>query len=353
MSYDPFARGPFPVGVTTRDTVDPTRDDRPIAIEIWYPATDAYLGHDVAEETRDRFQLLPVFQPVPQDAVRDATPRGETSPIVLFSHGFGSHRRQSTRVCAHWASRGYVVAAVDHAGNTMHDMMQTTLAVRNGAPPPDGTALLKASIAHRPADMLFVLDELTRGVPGLAVDDQRIGVSGHSFGGWTTLMVAGREPRVAAALPLAPAGGATPLGGSLLHDALDFAWSRPVPTLMLAAERDSILPLTGMRELYARVPTPKHVSILTNADHMHFCDRAGTTHEMFRMMPPPGGFAAVAKTTPPFSELCPAEPAYLWARGLAAAHMDAHVRRDEAALAWLSGDVAGAFTAQGIVATFE
>ena len=343
MPYDPFERGPHPVGVRTLYTNDPARNDRPLTVEVWYPATDSYREQDLVEATRDHYELLPVFPPVPQDAVREATPRPEPHPLVLFSHGFGSHRRQSTFLSTHLASRGYVVAGIDHAGNTMHDLLQSTIAMRGGAPPPDGDALLRASIIDRPLDVRFMLAELDRGAlgpRGPQIDSARIGMCGHSFGGWTTLMVAGREPRIAATVPLAPAGGTTPLGGQLLRDALDFRWPHPIPTLVLAADRDSILPLPGVRELFARIPHPKELSVLRNADHMHFCDRAETVHEMFRVMPPPGGFAAVAKITPPFSTLCPAEPAYARVRGLSTAHFDAHLRGDESAAALLRSGVA-------------
>jgi hypothetical protein len=45
MPYDPFRRGPFPVGVRTAALVDPTRD-RSLAIEIWYPADRAHAVDD-------------------------------------------------------------------------------------------------------------------------------------------------------------------------------------------------------------------------------------------------------------------------------------------------------------------
>ena len=60
-------------------------------------------------------------------------------------------------------------------------------------------------------------------------------MTGHSFGGWTTLAVTGRDSRIRAALPLAPAGGETPLlaGRNELRESLDLDWKREVPTLYL------------------------------------------------------------------------------------------------------------------------
>jgi pimeloyl-ACP methyl ester carboxylesterase len=185
-------------------------------------------------------------------------------------------------------------------------------------------------------------------LPG--IDAERIGMSGHSFGGWTTLMVAGRDRRIRAALPLAPAGGWSPLPSRPLTDALDFAWGRDVPTLFLVADSDTILPLRGMHELLARTSSTKQMVILANADHMHFCDQIEQIHELFRMMPPPI-FDQVVHAIKPITELSAPEGAYRFTRGLGLAHMDAHLRGVEPAARFLAGDLIDVLRSQGVVAT--
>jgi len=44
MSYNPFSRGPNPVGVRTMDLSDSSRIGRQIQVEYWYPADAAHLG---------------------------------------------------------------------------------------------------------------------------------------------------------------------------------------------------------------------------------------------------------------------------------------------------------------------
>lgn len=350
MTYDPFARGPFPVGVRTADLTDAARQ-RLLPTEIWYPATDAYAGQDVAESTRDTYELLPGFPPVWQEAVRDAAARPGSHPLIAFSHGFGGHRRQTTFLCTHLASHGYVVAAPDHTGNTIFDIIQAVMALQSGAELPDPTTTVKEFIAARPADIRFMIDRILDGsAGGLAanVNTGGIGMTGHSFGGWTTLAVIGSDPRIRAALPLAPAGGSSPLPAELLKQSLTFEWGRDVPTLFLVAERDSLLPLPGMHELFEKTRGTKKMVVLKNADHMHFCDRVEEVHELFRMMPPPGDFERIAKTVPPITELCPGKHAYAFVRGLGLAHMDAHLKADEAAARFLGGDIAAALAARGI-----
>jgi dienelactone hydrolase len=344
MAYDPFARGPLPVGVRSDVLSDPARNGRPLAVEVWYPATDAHAG-----DPTDAYELFPGLESIPQDAVRDATPRDGRHPLVLFSHGFGGHRRQSTFLCTHLASHGYVVAACDHTGNTVLDVMQQAMRVRSGTErTPDTIETLKAYIADRPADVRFLLDRILGGELGAHVDEQRIGVTGHSFGGWTTLAVTGADDRIRAALPLAPAGGPSPLPTNPLGDALDFAWERHVPTLYIVADKDTLLPLDGMHALRDRTPGEPRMVVLENMDHMHFCDRAEQIHEMFRMMPPPGLFEAIAKRVPPISQLAPPDHAYRAIRGLGLAHMDASLKQNADAARLLSGDVAARLAGEGI-----
>jgi dienelactone hydrolase len=350
MPYDPFSRGRFPVGVRTLVWKDAARAGRPLPTEIWYPAADEFRGQDTDEAIRDAYELVPGFPPGWQEAVRGAEARSGSYPLVVFSHGFGGHRRQSTFLCTHLASHGYLVAAMDHTGNTIVEMVQMMMASQAGSPPPDPAAVLPEMLAARPADVVFVIDRLLEDAPneiGVRIDRERIGMSGHSFGGWTTLVATARDRRIRAALPLAPAGGWTRLPSAPLAEALDFSWGREVPTLFLVAELDTILPLRGMHELYDRTVSPKKMIVLRDADHMHFCDQVEQVHELFRMMPPPV-FDEVAKDIKPIGELCAGEPAYRFTRGLGLAHMDAHLKGDEDARQLLEADVVAALATQGV-----
>jgi dienelactone hydrolase len=350
MPYEPFARGPHPVGVRSADLVDTTRD-RPLVVEIWYPADPAHQRRDTDPETCDRYELLTGLPRVTQEAVRDATPTEGLFPLIVFSHGWGGHRRQSTFLCTHLTSHGYVVAAVDHRGNTIRDVFEQTIAARAGRPVPDFVEALLEFATHRPLDVSWLIDRVLDGAAGGVaplVDGDRIGMAGHSFGGWTTLAVAGRDPRVRVALPLAPAGGQLAPFTNPLAEALDLAFDRDVPTLFVVAERDSILPLPSMHDLLARTQTTKRMIVLRNTDHMHFCDRAAQAHEIFRMMPPPGFFQEAAKATVPFTELCPEEPAYDAIRGLATAHMDAVLKSYRPAVDFMQCDLTTLLGTRGI-----
>jgi len=359
MPYDPIERGRYPVGVVSHVAKDPARD-RDLPIEVWYPASDAHRGADLASESQDRFQVLPIAPPVSQMAVRDADPAAGRFPLLLFSHGFGGHRRQSTRLCSHLASHGYVVASVDHLGNTVVDMMelfQRTLAGEEG---PSFEELVTDHASTRPADVRCMLDRVLAGEAGVAassLDDRAIGMAGHSFGGWTTLVLCREEPRLRAALPLAPANEHNTLDAeaSPLKD-LDFDWGRDVPTLYLAAENDTLLPVEGMHELLARTCGTRALAVLARSDHMHFCDDVEQAHELFRNLGAMafGGargvenFDRVMASIRPIAELCSGEDAYAFAQGLGVAHFDRHLKGSHEASAWLDADVPGRYAERGI-----
>lgn len=263
--------------------------------------------------------------------MRDAPGVGAAQPLVVFSHGFGGHRRQSTFVTTHLASHGYVVVAPDHAGTTLPDLMQVGTSARSALEIRAATALLEEATRARPLDVAKVL-AAARGFTSPGIDPERVAVAGHSLGGWTALAAIAREPAIRAVFLLAPAGGRSGVADDPLPRALDLGWTRVVPTLTVAAARDSILPLHGVRELHARIPGPRRLVVLEDADHFHFCDRADRLHELMRRMNP---------AMPPIGDLAGGERTEPVVRALALAHCDAGLRGDPSASRWLAQDIPG------------
>jgi predicted dienelactone hydrolase len=330
--YHPFERGPLPVGVRTVAFHDAARDRR-LTAEVWYPAEARYAGADTDPQRRDRYPLFPGFPEAYQTAVRDAAPDHElpARALAVFSHGFAGHRRQSTFFATHLASHGWVVVSADHTGNTFMDLAMGATA---GAPPAGGLRdVWASSMEARPLDVRFLIDAAAAGELGVSVETRRVAMTGHSFGGWTTIRAIADEPRIAAGFAMAPAIGVT-----ALRDQLRPGWGREVPTLVLAADRDSLLPLDAMREACAALPPPSRLVVLRDTDHMHFCDAAKQLHELFRAMPVK--IVPIAVPLPPFAELAPAAHGHAAACGLGLAFVDAHIRGDARAAALLADPVA-------------
>ncbi len=116
-------------------------------------------------------------------------------PVILFSHGLGGNREAGKRWAAHWASHGFVVVSMQHAGSDE--------ALWKGAVPRDIPEKMKAgmtisNLGLRVGDVHFVIDEITRRSEARETafdnaDPKRIGMSGHSFGAQTTLAVTGQK----------------------------------------------------------------------------------------------------------------------------------------------------------------
>jgi predicted dienelactone hydrolase len=347
-NYDPFARGPYPAGVRTIEAADPTRH-RVFPCEIWYPAAPQYAGRDLAPETQDEFTVPP--RPLHrQMSVRDARARSGTWPLIAFSHPSLVHRRSATSLCTHLASHGYVVAALDHS-----EIVAPELAWREGASEEETKARLNGIISSRVPDIRVLLGRLLGAAPldpEVALDTDRVGIAGHSAGGWTALAAPDDEPRIRAVVALAPGGASNPRPG-ILPLKLSFDWKRDVPTLLLAAENDATLPLAGMHEIYERIPATKRMMILRRADHAHFMDNVEREHESFRTAQLPPVLKAIQQEMLLSGELTSGEKAYLFTRGLTTCHMDAFLRGIPEARRFLEGDIEGELAARGVEARLE
>ncbi len=342
--YDPFTRGRFPVGVRTIQALDTVRD-RLFPCEIWYPAAAKHAGQDVAIGTQDFFTVPPRDTLRSQLAVRNAAAQPGTYPMIIFSHPSGSHRWAATFLCTHLSSHGYVVAALDHS-----EVVAVELASRDGESADQQTARAEAWIANRVPDIRFLLDHLLSNAvwdSEVNLDPTRIGIVGHSFGGWTALASTEVDSRIRAVVALAPAGSSQPRPG-IIPAKLTFSWGRDVPTLYLVAENDTMTPLAGMYELFERTPATKQMVILRRADHSHFMDNVEQEHETMRAMPFTGELAWIPKEMRPIAELCSGEQAHVFVRGLTLCHMDAILRRQDAARRFLVGDIEAELAERGI-----
>jgi dienelactone hydrolase len=298
-------RGPHRVGVRTVQVH--RADGTALPVEVWYPAAGEPGGE------HDEYDLIPGIASGSQAAERDAAPLSATGPLLVFSHGMAGHRRQSTFLCTHLASHGMVVAAPDHVGNTLPEMLPLFL-------PLDEAGLEAAMIrsaGDRPEDLRLVVDRLLADPP-VPIDERRVGLCGHSFGGWTVLQATASDDRITSVVGLA-AGGGRDGGEDVAAAFLDLTWGRPVATLLIAADGDSVLPLAGMRDLAERIAgagSPCELIVLARTDHYHFCDGAEAQHELVR-----GLQNGAERGMRPFSELMPPEDSEREIRGRVAAHL--------------------------------
>ncbi|MFI6041520.1 alpha/beta hydrolase family protein [Nocardia sp. NPDC051321] len=216
----PAPTGSFTVGRNVLHLVDAARQDpwtptqpRELLVSMYYPAQQGE-GVRAPYATDEESRLLiegagltgvPVqaLSKAGTHAVVDAAPVDGSYPLVVLSPGFTAARFTLTAVSEELASRGYVVAAVDHAGESFGTefpggRMSTCVACERIGE--DGALTLMAETRAR--DTSFLLDRLTGPAPiwphARLIDATRIGMAGHSIGGASAAAAMAIDARVRA-----------------------------------------------------------------------------------------------------------------------------------------------------------
>ena len=161
-------------------------ETRELMVRIYYPAQNAADGEPIAYT---HTMAPPDMQPVTLDytgrAFADAPALTEGAfPLVIMSHGFNGWSTQFSNLAEHIASRGYVVASIDHADRKLE-----------GAT--DFIHSFASVLASRSLDQRQVLGQILEraeadnaGAFGL-IDPENIGLIGYSMGGYGALASVG------------------------------------------------------------------------------------------------------------------------------------------------------------------
>ena len=196
LAFDPDAPADGSADGST-DAPLPTYD-RPLTVQLWYPSFPGATGDttlraflrdgttEVGLEGRATLWAAP-------------SPGGGPYPLVIVSHGYPGNRFLLSHLAGNLASKGYVVASIDHTDSTYRDL-----------------AAFGSTLRNRTLDQLFVLDEMERlsgdGSSFLAgmVDASNTAIVGYSMGGYGAVITA---------------------GGGLAETSYDFPFSPPPPLL--------------------------------------------------------------------------------------------------------------------------
>ena len=272
---------------------EPPRYDRRLRLEVWYPAET---GGGTAEAGAQAGAYRGVFLrdgktqvTLYGKAMRDAPPKqaagGQGSyPLTIISHGYPGNRFLLSHLAENLATKGYVVAAIDHTDSTYSDQGK-----------------FGSTLVNRPLDQIFVLNAVDRMskesghfLNGL-VDASRTGLIGYSMGGYGAMITAGAGvTKEAVAFDAGVPGGtlAVHLAGSETHGKLRderikavvaFApwgmqrnfWNQEglakvaTPILYVAGSKDDVSGYeNGVRALYAgTVNADRYLLTFENANH--------------------------------------------------------------------------------------
>jgi dienelactone hydrolase len=275
----PRPTGGSPVGTRVMRFVDSTREDpylsngtkRELLVRFWYPApseTACNAADYTSPEVWSHFsQLLGVTLPqVSTNSCLDARVSDGAHPVVVFSHGFTGTFTDYTFLFEDLASRGYVVASVNHTyeatavefpdGRLEKSVFGSYLTnyVRSDA------QALAFAVSVRLDDLKFVLNEMEGLNAGLdshfaaKLDLSRIAIAGHSLGGLTAILGVENEPRFKAGIVL----------DGVLPDHL--ASPMKTPILTVAAGRESWN--EDDCRLWGALRGPRMAVNLKGADHL-------------------------------------------------------------------------------------
>jgi predicted dienelactone hydrolase len=152
------------IGQRTFNFKDEARK-RPVITEVWYPTTDA--------STPKVIKNYP-FIHIP--TIRNAPVPNRKFPLILISHGTGGGRITLEWLADKLVQNGFIVAAIDHFGNTYDNKIAEDF----------------LEPWQRPQDISYALTALLKDTLfGSRIDRARIGAAGFSIGGYTVIALAG------------------------------------------------------------------------------------------------------------------------------------------------------------------
>ncbi|MFF5263663.1 alpha/beta hydrolase family protein [Actinomadura viridis] len=360
----PRPTGAFRVGTTAFHLIDRARRDpwaperpRELMISVWYPAapgggngtgpaaphmTPKAAAHFGSAEGAATMNLgMPPGRAdwaATRTHARPGAPldrRAGRLPVVLYSPGLADPRTFGTALAEDLASRGYAVVTIDHTHEASEvefpgGRLATGRMLEGGPPstPGEVTALLKKVMAARVADTRFVLGrlpDLERGRPGglgAALDTRRVGMAGHSAGGFTAAQAMHDDRRIRAGVNMDGqmdyAGGRP--DGSQLSTVARNGLDRPLMLLGSAPEGDH-RGRPSWSAFWRNTRGWKFNGTLRGSRHASYTDASALLPGMARGGAiPEGGLAGVIGTIPPERAIA-AERAYVasffdrWLRG--------------------------------------
>lgn len=245
------------------------RSKRELMIRFWYPAALVDLckraDYTPASVWNYFSQLAGVHLPeVITNSCADAPMTDGLHPVVIFTHGYTGTYTDYTFLFEDLASRGYVVASVDHTyeatavefpgGRFVKSKLGSHLA--NTWRGDEATLTFATSV--RVEDLKFVRSELER-LNGKAdspfrgsLDLSRVAVAGHSMGGAAALLTLQRDDRFKVAVNL---DGFLPEGW--MH-------STQKPVLLLSAGQ----PTLDQCSMWNKLRGPRELVNLLGSEHL-------------------------------------------------------------------------------------
>ena len=282
-------RGPYAVGEIDLQ-LDPDH-----LVAVFYPVDRDTVTPDAEAYTYSGGDILdPTIAAILPDALSGEVAPPDTwvglpasgsgpFPTVLHSHGFSGNLRFGNQHNAAVASWGYVVAAVNHPERGLASILDSFIAGEaDDAERPD--EYLDSNQLLAGLDLLAETNDQADSPLAGVIDTERVAAEGHSAGG-SASGTAAYDDRVdlwigqAPGTPLAPDTDLeafiteTDDGPDVDTTALLEATTPPdVPSLIIAAEGDTIVTLDRVQQTYDWLDSPKRLAVIADSGHAVFVD---------------------------------------------------------------------------------
>lgn len=238
------------------------------AAQLWYPVDPAAVAGRAPYVARaaswlpgalaSEPALSPFGEGVPTDSwegVPPAAADGQRFPAVLYAHTTAGTPEEATFLTDHLASWGFVVLAPDFrtwdlAAALTPEAAGSTTTVAPASASVDELTTALGYLTSADTDPTSILHD--------RLDLGRVGVVGFGSGGGDALSLAAEDPAVATYVALAP----TTVSTSEVR----------VPGLVAYGSRDLVVTPASVQELWAGLPTPKRLVVVSSAGHNVFDD---------------------------------------------------------------------------------
>lgn len=281
--------GSFIVGTRSFQLADSMRGDRPIQLNVYYPAKSkskkmtTYAAASSGSTAKGDLtslladSLVSHYDLIKTNAYLDAAPDNqcEKFPVITFSQPEDSLQR-STFQLAEMASHGFVMISINHKAETAKDrFLGSTEALK----------LSDSQLSNWQQDISFVLDQLTNSdQPDLVAisaitDLNRIGAMGFGSGGSAATEALIKDTRIRAGINL---------DGPFEKQLASETFNKPHLSLMATSKSDSTKPSQKTAEQLTDLAQLSHQKAVFSlgeqptltlplANHLSFTDLAATT----------------------------------------------------------------------------
>jgi dienelactone hydrolase len=297
----PQPTGPNAVGTRALEFVDRSRPmgfgldgPRRLMVQLTYPIAHQakcppapYAPTGIVQRFQEQLDVAPTLH-VDSGLCAGGKIENGAHPLVIFSHGYTADRFLYTALTGDLASRGFIVASVDHTGDAFAVQFPHAGYIDGefGGPVTQRQLTgeeLQALVDVRAADVSFVLSRMRKlgaSSKGLLAGHlgTSVGVFGHSLGGATASQVAVVDKRFDAVANLEGEiwGGPAKTARATMPYLLALAGAGPIWQAFSSL---------NICDFYAASSGPKYAWVLADALHNSFTDAQALAREIAREDP--------------------------------------------------------------------